>query len=162
MLEEIGVVSNIENQTGAQVIWVETQIKSTCGSCEAQSNCGTGAIAKVFANKRESIKFQYDGAIDIGQEVKLGIAEESVLKASILVYILPLLVLIFSAVIAQSVLPIIGLTAEIWLIIVAFSMAGVTYKLIHIYMNKQSCDKFQPKILSVIPLESQNIHFKQV
>ncbi|MDU0354384.1 SoxR reducing system RseC family protein [Paraglaciecola aquimarina] len=162
MLEEMGTVKAVDNNAGKQVIWVETQIKSTCGSCEARSNCGTGAIAKVFANKRESIKFQYDGLVTIGQQVKLGIAEESVLKASIIVYILPLLVLILSALMAQSIFPLFGLNAEIWIILFAFCAAAAAYKFIHRYLNKQSCEHFTPKILSVYPVEQQNIRFKQL
>jgi sigma-E factor negative regulatory protein RseC len=162
MLEEIGVVSSIEKQADSQIICVETQIKSTCGSCEAQSNCGTGAIAKVFANKREKLTFNYQGVISIGQQVKLGIPEQSLLKASSLVYILPIFVLIFSALLAQNVLPLIGLTAELWVIICAFSAAGLSFKGINIYLNQTNFDDYHPKILSVLPLDSKCIQFIQL
>ncbi|MFB1034367.1 MAG: SoxR reducing system RseC family protein, partial [Sinobacterium sp.] len=85
MIEEIGVICGIEQHNSQQVIIVETQIKSTCGSCEAQSNCGTGAIAKVFATKRETLRFRLDEIVEVGQKVSLGIPEENLLKASSLV-----------------------------------------------------------------------------
>ena len=97
MIEEIGVISAIQESGSEQVVLIETQIKSTCGSCEAQSNCGTGAIAKVFARKRETLKFKLNDSVKVGQKVSLGIPEESLLKASAIVYCLPLLAIIFSA-----------------------------------------------------------------
>jgi sigma-E factor negative regulatory protein RseC len=162
MLEEIGVVSSIDKHSGSQIICVETQIKSTCGSCEAQSNCGTGAIAKVFATKREKLTFSYQGAISIGQQVKLGIPEQSLLKASSLVYILPIFVLIFSAVLAQHILPLIGLTSEIWVIASAFLAAGLAFKGINVYLNQTNFVDYHPKILSVLPVDSECIQFKQL
>ena len=73
MIEEIGVICAIEHHNSQQVVLVETQIKSTCGSCEAQSNCGTGAIAKVFASKRETLRFRLNEMVEVGQKVSLGI-----------------------------------------------------------------------------------------
>jgi sigma-E factor negative regulatory protein RseC len=90
MIEEIGVICAIEQHESQQVVIVETQIKSTCGSCEAQSNCGTGAIAKVFASKRETLRFRLNDMVEVGQKVSLGIPEENLLKASAMVYCLPL------------------------------------------------------------------------
>ena len=76
MIEEIGVICAIEHDNSQQVVLVETQIKSTCGSCEAQSNCGTGAIAKVFASKRETLRFRLNELVVVGQKVSFGIPEK--------------------------------------------------------------------------------------
>ena len=46
MLEENGTVIDIEDG----VVWVQTQIKTTCGQCQAKDNCGAGAIAKAFSD----------------------------------------------------------------------------------------------------------------
>lgn len=157
MLKEIGVVSDIQQIKGKQNIWVETQIKSTCGSCEAQSNCGTGAIAKVLAPKRERLKFPFDGQVAIGQKVTLGIPEESLLKASSLVYLVPLMVLIFSAVLAQTLLPVIGLTGELWVILISFSCAALSFKAISLFLNHSHFDDFHPKLLGISPCEAEKI-----
>lgn len=157
MLEEVGVVSAVQQQSGSQLISVQTQIKSTCGSCEAQSNCGTGAIAKVLASKPEDLQFYYDGRVSVGQKVKLGIPEQSLLKASSLVYLLPLVALLFAAVLAELILPKLGLTGESWVILFAFIAAAIAFKCIGIYMNNRNYDEFHPQILSVMPLEPQNI-----
>ena len=72
MIEEIGVICAVEQHNSKQVILVETQIKSTCGSCEAQSNCSTGAIAQDCASKRESLSLRLDVLVEVGQKLSLG------------------------------------------------------------------------------------------
>ncbi|MFT5838950.1 MAG: sigma-E factor negative regulatory protein RseC [Flavobacteriales bacterium] len=162
MIEEIGVISAIEQHNSQQVVWVETQIKSTCGSCEAQSNCGTGALAKVFASKRETLRFRLNEIVEVGQKVSLGIPEENLLKASAIVYCLPLGALILSALFAQTTLPLIGLMAEGWLILFSAFSTYFTFRFVRRFLEKSDQGDFHPQILKVFPLEIDNIQVKQV
>jgi sigma-E factor negative regulatory protein RseC len=162
MIEEIGIISAIEQHNYQQVILVETQIKSTCGSCEAQSNCGTGAIAKVFASKREMLRFRLNEIVEVGQKVSLGIPEENLLKASALVYCLPLGALILSALIGQTILPLVGLIAEGWLILFSVFSSYFTFRFVRRFLSRSDQGDFHPRILKVFPLEIDNIQIKQV
>jgi sigma-E factor negative regulatory protein RseC len=162
MIEEIGVICSIEQHNNQQVVLVETQIKSTCGSCEAQSNCGTGAIAKVFASKREMLRFQLNELVEVGQKVSLGIPEENLLKASALVYCLPLFALILSALLGQSIFPLVGLLAEGWLILFSVICSYLTFRFVRRYLNSADQGDFSPRILKIFPLEIDNIQVKQV
>jgi sigma-E factor negative regulatory protein RseC len=162
MIEEIGIISAIEQHNCQQVILVETQIKSTCGSCEAQSNCGTGAIAKVFASKREMLRFRLNEIVEVGQKVSLGIPEENLLKASALVYCLPLGALILSALIGQTILPLVGLIAEGWLILFSAFSSYFTFRFVRRFLSRSDQGDFHPRILKVFPLEIDNIQIKQV
>ncbi len=152
MIEEIGVICAIEHDNSQQVVLVETQIKSTCGSCEAQSNCGTGAIAKVFASKRETLRFRLNELVEVGQKVSLGIPEENLLKASAMVYCLPLFALVLSAVIGQSILPLAGLMAEGWLILFSAFNTYITFKFVRRFLSNSDQGDFHPRILKVFPL----------
>jgi sigma-E factor negative regulatory protein RseC len=162
MIEEIGVIRAIEHDNAQQIVVVETQIKSTCGSCEAQSNCGTGAIAKVFATKRETLRFRLNEIVEVGQKVSLGIPEESLLKASAMVYCLPLLALIMSALIGQIFLPLAGLVAEGWLILFTAICSYLTFMFVRRFLSSSDQGDFYPLILKVFPLEIDNIQVKQV
>jgi sigma-E factor negative regulatory protein RseC len=162
MIEEIGIISAIEQHNYQQVILVETQIKSTCGSCEAQSNCGTGAIAKVFASKREMLRFRLNEIVEVGQKVSLGIPEENLLKASALVYCLPLGALILSALIGQTILPLVGLIAEGWLILFSAFSSYFTFRFVRRFLSRSDQGDFHPRILKVFTLEIDNIQIKQV
>lgn len=162
MIEEIGVICAIEQHDSEQVVLVETQIKSTCGSCEAQSNCGTGAIAKVFANKRDTLRFRLNEMVEVGQKVSLGIPEENLLKASAMVYFLPLFALVLSAVVGQFILPLVGLVAEGWLILFSAICTYLTFMFIRRFLNSSDQGDFYPRILKVLPLEIDNIQVKLV
>ncbi|PKH00626.1 SoxR reducing system RseC family protein [Paraglaciecola sp. MB-3u-78] len=162
MIEEIGVICAIEQHNSQQVVIVETQIKSTCGSCEAQSNCGTGAIANVFATKRETLRFRLNEMVEVGQKVSLGIPEENLLKASAMVYCLPLLALVISALIGQTILPLVGLMAEGWLILFTAICSFLTFMFVRRFLSRTDQGDFHPLILKVFPLEIHNIQVKQV
>lgn len=162
MIEEIGVICSVEQHNNQQVVMVETQIKSTCGSCEAQSNCGTGAIAKVFANKREMLRFQLNELVEVGQKVTLGIPEENLLKASAMVYCFPLFSLILSALIGQSILPLVGLEAEGWLILFSVMCSYLTFRFVRRFLSTADQGEFYPRILKVLPLNVDNIPVKHL
>ncbi|MFT7261838.1 MAG: sigma-E factor negative regulatory protein RseC [Glaciecola sp.] len=162
MIEEIGVICAIEQHNSQQVVLVETQIKSTCGSCEAQSNCGTGAIAKVFATKRETLRFRLNDTVEVGQKISLGIPEENLLKASAMVYCLPLFALVLSALVGQSIFPLVGLMAEGWLILFSAICSGLTFRFVRRFLSNSDQGEFHPRILKVFPLEIDNIQVKQV
>ncbi len=162
MIEEVGQICAIEKDASGQIIWVETQIKSTCGSCEAQSNCGTGAIAKVFARKTERLRFRWDESVTLGQKVSLGIPEENLLKAAMLVYLLPLVVLVVSALIATASLPWLGLQSELWTIGVAALCTYAAMRLSAVWLNRGNKQQYSPRILQVLPFEPQSIQCKQL
>ncbi|MFT6989927.1 MAG: sigma-E factor negative regulatory protein RseC [Paraglaciecola sp.] len=162
MIEEIGVICAIEHHDSQQVVLVETQIKSTCGNCEAQSNCGTGAIAKVFARKRETLRFRLNEMVEVGQKVSLGIPEENLLKASALVYCLPLFALVLSALVGQTILPLMGLMAEGWLILFSAISTYFTFRFVRRFLNSSDQGDFHPRILKIMPLGMDNIQVKQV
>lgn len=162
MIEEIGVICSVEQHNNQQVVMVETQIKSTCGSCEAQSNCGTGTIAKVFANKREMLRFQLNGLVEVGQKVTLGIPEENLLKASAMVYCFPIFSLILSALVGQSILPLVGLEAEGWIILFSVMSSYLTFRFVRRFLSTADQGEFYPRILKVLPLDIDNIPVKHL
>jgi sigma-E factor negative regulatory protein RseC len=143
MIEETGIVRIVEGDT----VWIETTVKSTCGSCHASDNCGTSVIAKAFTNKPELLKLQAPCALVVGQRVKLGIPESQLLSASMLVYVLPLLALIAAVLIIQSIFP---AAHELWQIVFGFmAMAFSFYVLRRRELNGQQ-KHFSPIILGAV------------
>ncbi|GAC33546.1 SoxR reducing system RseC family protein [Paraglaciecola polaris] len=146
MIEEVGTVIDVQSQHGQQIIKIATQVKSTCGSCHAKDNCGTGVIARALANKRDALWLKCDEAVAIGQEVKLGVPEAMLLNASVLVYILPLFSLIGFAIVSSMLF-----TSEGWVIL--FSLLGATFSFLGVkrYIAKHSKGQFEPMLLAVLP-----------
>ena len=94
MIEEHGRVVSVEDST----VWVETVRKSTCSSCSAKSGCGQHLIEKYRNSNSHSYIRATAGhlALKKGDEVIIGIPEHSLMKASMLIYLLPLLAMMLA------------------------------------------------------------------
>lgn len=158
MIEEIGVITAVDHDH----IWVDTQIKTTCGGCQLNDDCGTGAVAKAFSPKTEQLVLRCQQSAKVGQKVKLGIPENHLLAASGLVYLLPLLVMIATALLSQWALPLIDLNSELWIIAATLTATTVCFSIIKNYLKQAGQHKYQPKLLAVIPFELETINLIQM
>lgn len=87
MLKENAFIVGVEGD----VAWVETQRKTSCGSCQARNSCGTSVLQKVLGNKRTRLKVNNPKFFSVGDEVILGLHEDALVKGSLLLYALPLI-----------------------------------------------------------------------
>ena len=77
-------------EKGDGFVWVETQRRTTCGSCAVNKGCGTAVLSKVLGRYRTRIKALNSLSVVIGDEVVIGIRENALLLGSLAVYMLPL------------------------------------------------------------------------
>ncbi len=143
MIEETGVVKKVK---GSEV-WIETQIKTSCGSCHVSKNCGTSIVAKAFTAKPELLKITSPYPLFEGQSVKLGIPEEQLLGASMLMYLLPILILIASATGLQYIFPSLH---EGWQILISFTITAIGFWRISKYAKSHDKGQFSPIILGAV------------
>ena len=90
MIEESGRAIAVDSNA----IWVETIRKTTCTSCNARHGCGQHLAEKYKSNQSHSyIRVTNNSGYTVREqdEVVIGIPENSLLKASMLIYFLPLL-----------------------------------------------------------------------
>lgn len=89
MILETGVVVAVESDG----LWVETIQKSACEVCVAEKGCGQKFLSKL-AGKTVSIRVlrnkQSSEEFSVGQSVTIGIPEDVIVMASLLVYLLPI------------------------------------------------------------------------
>lgn len=90
MSEELATVVAIEGDHA----WVECERRSACSGCQQQSNCGTGTVAKAFPLKAPRLRVRLTAKVRVGQQIRLGIPQESLLRGAALVYVLPLFCLL--------------------------------------------------------------------
>lgn len=98
MIEETGRVVRIE----ADALWVETISRSSCGQCAARTGCGQASLA-TWLSRANLLRVSAPGATrryQLDQQVVLGIDEAALAKASLLIYLLPLLFLLAGALLA--------------------------------------------------------------
>lgn len=87
MIEEAGTVVAVESG----VAWVEVERRTACGGCATRDGCGASALAKLSANARTRVRVEDTLGVAVGDRVVIGIVAGALLRASFLVYGLPLL-----------------------------------------------------------------------
>ncbi|MDD5411758.1 MAG: SoxR reducing system RseC family protein, partial [Methylobacter sp.] len=95
MIEELAVVVKIENHQ----VWVESGPNSACGGCLQKASCATIAVGSVL--KKKSVPVDSDIQLKTGDEVMVAIDENLLLRASLLLYLVPLMALFTGAGIAD-------------------------------------------------------------
>lgn len=98
MIEQPAVVV----AAGEGEVWVETQRRSACGSCSTNSGCGAAALARHWEGRSSRVRAVCALPLQPGDAVVLGLAEGSLLRGSLLVYLLPIGLLLAGAVLGQT------------------------------------------------------------
>lgn len=146
MSEELATVVAIEGDHA----WVECERRSACSGCQQQSNCGTGTVAKAFPLKAPRLRVRLTAEVRVGQQVRLGIPQESLLRGAALVYVLPLFCLLAGALLGQ-----------LWLVPLLSGGEGVTilccllggvlgFLLVRYFSNRLDQRRYGPQMLGVV------------
>jgi sigma-E factor negative regulatory protein RseC len=109
MIEELAVVVKIENHQ----VWVVSGQNSACGRCQQKASCTTNALGSVL--KKKSVPVDCDIQLKTGDEVMVAIDENLLLRASLLLYLVPLIALFTGAGIADWLLPDSALYLDLWI-----------------------------------------------
>lgn len=142
MIEETGTVVGVEGDYA----WVETQRRSSCGSCEAKG-CGTGALSKVLGARSQRMKAHNPVGAESGDSVVLGIEEGVLLQGSLMVYILPLVLMLAGGLFGESMAPQWGAEAEGMSLLFGFLGLIVGFLLLRSYNRRCARD---PRFTAVI------------
>lgn len=149
MIEESGTVLATE-QGYAEVETIRT---SSCTACRARHACGHHAIAQVSASNRMRMRAIDPLQVSVGQKVVIGIPEDTLLQASLWMYMVPLLGLVLGA-----VLPVLwagGSLSFLLLSLMGF-IAGLGFAK-HKAKQQASNPDFYPKVLRIEPSHGQQV-----
>lgn len=94
MITETGKVVALKDDKA----WVQTIRVSACQSCSARSGCGQRALAKVSGGRANQVLVANTAGARVGDEVIIGIDEQSLLIASLVVYGVPLLLMVLASI----------------------------------------------------------------
>ncbi len=100
MIEEVAVVSAI----GPEGVRVTAARTSACAQCASKSNCSQGVLSQWGQGKTVEIEVHNPDALQVqpGQQVVIGLEEGSLVRASLLLYLLPLVMLIVGALLGSA------------------------------------------------------------
>ncbi len=144
MLEESGRVIEVKGDE----IWVETVRQSACSSCSARNSCGQKLLASVGQGKRFVVRVDNpeEHRVAADDNVVIGVSEGSFMKASLLLYSVPLLVLILVAVVLDAL----GLQEPVVILGSALGL-GAGFLLVRLLSRRlaSSCN-YHPVLLRVV------------
>ena len=138
MLEEVGTVV----EAGPESILIEIQSRSACSHCTTDS-CTTSVVSKLFGVKRNRFYIDNSLGANKGDRVVVGIRDDLLVKASLLAYLLPLIVMLVCAALAGAL----G-AGEGWQSLVAMGGLALGLYLVRGSSSKGSYQKrFRPQLL---------------
>jgi len=79
-------------------VWVETRRQGSCDVCAANKGCGQGIMSRIVPGREQYIRALVDSEqrqhLGVGDEVEIVVPDDLILKASLIVYLLPLSMLL--------------------------------------------------------------------
>ena len=121
MIEEQAQVIEIKGD----ILFLQAQTQSACGSCSANKGCGTSLLAKVVGRKFTHFQAENNVNAKVGDIVVVGLAEDALLKGSMVMYIIPILAMLVFALLADYLLASDALYRD--LMIAATAMMGLVW-----------------------------------
>ncbi|MBF0265944.1 MAG: SoxR reducing system RseC family protein [Gammaproteobacteria bacterium] len=96
MIEQTAKVISLESSQDKDnyYAWLEPNTESACHACSSQTTCGTSLIGKIFNHQQRKIRVKNICSANVGDNVIIGMSENTMLLSSLMIYILPLLFLI--------------------------------------------------------------------
>ena len=100
MIEQYAQIEKIDNGFA----WVEVMRQSACGHCHANKGCGTASLDRLLRRKSSRLRIPCRSfEAQPGDWVVLGIAETSMVRTALMVYLLPLMGLLVGAIFGRYV-----------------------------------------------------------
>lgn len=81
--------------------WVEATEAGGCSACQSKSSCGISGLGRFFSNRRKPVAVTCGGDARPGQELTLAVEEADLLKAGLLAYLMPALLAVSGAALAD-------------------------------------------------------------
>ena len=142
MIDEEGIVVETSGQT-AKIAVVR---KGACDSCAASGVCHPGEASYMEADNQL-------GAIK-GQKVRIIVAPQMYLKASIVLYGAPLVALVGGAILGKNLaLKYAGETnSDLWAFVAGAACMAVSFLFIWMYNKKvEKTGRYRPEIVEILP-----------
>ncbi|MDH4101082.1 MAG: SoxR reducing system RseC family protein [Nitrospirota bacterium] len=142
-MEEEAVVISVQGENAT----VRIMRSGSCDGCSAKSTCGTGSSGE----EKVTEALNPVGAAP-GQRVIISIKPGVVLKASLIVYLLPILVLIGGAILGKEMATSMGNEAQsdFWAAVVGFSLMAIVFAVQWLWNKRASTAReYMPTIIKV-------------
>ena len=142
MATEQGIVT----KTDSSAAWVKTVKSSACEGCSARGSCHS-----LGSSDAMEVKAINEVGAKVGDRIVLSLETSSLLKASFLLYVFPILLLIIGALIGQEIAPYIDFNPSGFSAIMGFSFFFAAVLIIKAKANKMAGkNEYRPKVIKII------------
>lgn len=143
MNTEQGMVIRVDTKTA----WIKTTKTGACESCSAKSSCHT-----LGGGKEMEVEAINVAGARIGDQVVIGFETASLLKASFLIYIFPILGLIAGAAVGEAIAPYFSMNKSLS----ALLIGGFAFFLCYLFIRKKGNElaknrSYRPKVIRILP-----------
>lgn len=146
MITEKGTVIALKDDR----VWVQTIRQSACESCSARSGCGQRVLASASRGRANQILVENTVRARVGDDVTIGIDEQALLGASLIVYALPLLLMVLASILGHRL----SGGADVGAIVGAVGglLAGF---LVGQKLQTRQAGRFEPRLLRVNRIQTE-------
>ena len=142
MATEQGIVIKTDSRTA----WVKTIKSADCAGCSAKGSCHTKG-----ANEGMEVKAINEAGARKGDRIVLSFETSSLLKATFLLYVFPILLLIIGAAIGQGMAPKFDFNPSGFSAIMGFTFFFAALLIIKSTANKLARkNEYRPKIIKIL------------
>lgn len=135
MVESIGSVVELDGASAT----IEIPRRSACGHCQQGGSCASSVIGSMLKSNATRIQIRHHPEIRLGQQIQLSISAATLLQATLVVYLLPLLLMISSAVLLDHLqMP------NSVIVLATLSSLGLGLWLGNSWSNRQHQSQWQP------------------
>lgn len=142
MATEQGIVIRINSEA----TWVKTVRTSACEGCSAKGSCHT-----VGGGQDMEVKALNEAGAQVGDRIVLSFETTSLLKATFLVYVFPIILLIVGAALGQTLAPLMALSPSALSVLLGFSFFFGALFIVKVRARQMAkTDAYQPKIIKIL------------
>ncbi|MGD2096522.1 MAG: SoxR reducing system RseC family protein [Desulfobacterales bacterium] len=144
MATEQGIVL----QTDSETAWVKTTRSGACQGCTARNSCHTLGNSPDMEVKAINIA----GARE-GDRIVLSFETRSLLKATFLIYVFPIIFLVIGAVFGQMLSSLISVNPSALSVLLGFAFFFAALRIMKVRANKMAAQNaYQPKITKILEI----------
>jgi len=105
MIQERAIILALETPPSSSdtVATLEIERKVACGLCGQTRGCGNSIWSKLFSPQSTIFKAHNSINAQVGQSVIIGIDERSLLTSALLLYVLPLVTMLFASILSMQI-----------------------------------------------------------
>jgi len=150
LAKEEGIV--IRTGSGADRAWVKTARTNTCESCTAK-----GACDMMGGGKETEVEAVNEIGAKVDDRVVIAFESASLLKASFLIYLSPVIFMIAGALLGQKVSLIYGFNESFFTAGAAFVFFAAAFFFVRIVGNRMARkDAYRPRIVKILKYRQGN------